>query len=96
MSLVHQTGQARGPRTRQILNENRVVEFHQSLVCHRSDLHDELKRLAIGEGEGPPAQLHLDSKVVASDPDAGCITLSNGEIIDADVVIGADGIHVSI
>ncbi|KAJ7126740.1 FAD/NAD(P)-binding domain-containing protein [Mycena epipterygia] len=63
------------------------------LFCHRNDLHEELRRLALGEGEGPPAQLHLSSKVVACDPAAGTVTLSNKEIIHADVVIGADGIH---
>ncbi|KAJ7126677.1 FAD/NAD(P)-binding domain-containing protein [Mycena epipterygia] len=63
------------------------------LFCHRSDLHNELKRLALGEGEGPPAQLHLNSKVVACDPEAGTVTLADNEIIHADVVIGADGIH---
>ncbi|KAJ6507718.1 FAD/NAD(P)-binding domain-containing protein [Mycena vitilis] len=62
-------------------------------VCHRIDLHDALKRLALGEGEGPPAQLILGSKVVGCDPESGTITLGNGEIIHADVVLGADGIH---
>ncbi|KAJ7234192.1 FAD/NAD(P)-binding domain-containing protein [Mycena haematopus] len=60
------------------------------------DLHDELKRLAIGEGEGPPAQLVLDSKVVACDPEAGTVTLRGGEIHQADVVIGADGVHSTV
>ncbi|KAJ7512399.1 FAD/NAD(P)-binding domain-containing protein [Mycena galericulata] len=76
----------------QIPKKEDEPELH-NVMCHRSDLHDELKRLAIGEGEGPPAQLHLDSKVVACDPDAGTITIANGETIHADVVIGADGIH---
>ncbi|KAJ7212862.1 FAD/NAD(P)-binding domain-containing protein [Mycena haematopus] len=66
------------------------------LSCHRSDLHDELKRLAIGEGEGPPSQLFLDSKVVACDPEAGTVTLRSGEIYQADVVIGADGVHSAV
>ncbi|KAJ7111949.1 hypothetical protein C8R44DRAFT_742289 [Mycena epipterygia] len=64
------------------------------LICHRRDLHDELRRLALGEGDGPPTQLHLDSKVVVCDPEARTVTLSGGEIIHADVVIGADGIHI--
>ncbi|KAJ7124310.1 hypothetical protein C8R44DRAFT_875363 [Mycena epipterygia] len=64
-----------------------------ALLCHRSDLHDELKRLAIGEGEGPPAELHLNSKVVACDPEAGSVTLADKEVVHADVVIGADGIR---
>ncbi|KAJ7759462.1 FAD/NAD(P)-binding domain-containing protein [Mycena maculata] len=67
-------------------------ELHD-VFCHRSDLADELLRLAIGEGEGPPVQLHLGRKTVSCDPDAGTITLHDGEIVNADVVIGADGIH---
>ncbi|KAJ7111945.1 FAD/NAD(P)-binding domain-containing protein [Mycena epipterygia] len=63
------------------------------LVCHRRDLHDELRRLALGEGQGPPAQLHLNSRVVVCDPKAGTVTLGNGQIIHADVIIGADGMH---
>ncbi|KAJ7179750.1 FAD/NAD(P)-binding domain-containing protein [Mycena filopes] len=66
------------------------------ITCHRSDLYNELKRLATGEGAGSPAQLLLNSKVSACDPEAGTITLSDGETITADVVIGADGIHSTI
>ncbi|KAJ7614106.1 FAD/NAD(P)-binding domain-containing protein [Roridomyces roridus] len=65
----------------------------RSLFCHRNDLHRELKRLAIGEGFGPPAQLYLDTRIVACDPDAGSITLATGETIHADLVVGADGIN---
>ncbi|KAJ7067310.1 FAD/NAD(P)-binding domain-containing protein [Mycena amicta] len=72
------------------------AEGISSLTCHRSDAHDELKRLATGEGEGSPAELHLGSKVVQCDPDAGTITLANGEEIASDLVIGADGIHSTI
>jgi len=62
--------------------------------CHRTDLHDELKRLAIGEdGAGPPACLHLGMEVAGCDPDAGTLTLKNGEVHHADLIIGADGIH---
>ncbi|KAJ6512657.1 FAD/NAD(P)-binding domain-containing protein [Mycena sanguinolenta] len=46
-----------------------------SALCHRADLHDELKRLALGEGEGRPVELHLGSKVVACDPEAGKMSL---------------------
>ncbi|KAJ6624397.1 FAD/NAD(P)-binding domain-containing protein [Mycena sp. CBHHK59/15] len=55
------------------------------LGCFRSDLHDELKRLAISEGE-----------VLACNPDEGTVTLSNGQVVEADLVIGADGIHSAI
>ncbi|KAJ7123514.1 hypothetical protein C8R44DRAFT_831231 [Mycena epipterygia] len=69
------------------------VEF-LGLFCHRTDLHDELKRLAIGEqGSGPPALLHLGQEVASCDPVKGILTLKNGETHEADLVIGADGIH---
>ncbi|KAJ7140845.1 FAD/NAD(P)-binding domain-containing protein [Mycena epipterygia] len=63
------------------------------LLCHRGDLYGELKRLAIGEGKGPSVKLHLGSKVVACVPEEGTITLNNGEVIHADIVLGADGIN---
>ncbi|KAJ7441954.1 FAD/NAD(P)-binding domain-containing protein [Mycena galericulata] len=68
----------------------------RSLSCHRSDLHEELRRLAMEDGDGPPVDLHLGSKVVACDPDAGSITLATGDVFHADVVIGADGINSAI
>ncbi|KAJ7145093.1 FAD/NAD(P)-binding domain-containing protein [Mycena crocata] len=64
------------------------------LMCHRSDLHDELKRLAVGDdGEGPPATLRLGTKVVKCDAEEGTITLHTGEVIQADILLGADGIN---
>ncbi|KAJ7679202.1 FAD/NAD(P)-binding domain-containing protein [Mycena polygramma] len=76
-------------------NGTSLVDFttRRNSLCHRIDLHDALKRLALGEGEGPPAQLVLDSKVVGCDPESGTITLGKGDIIHADIVLGADGIH---
>ncbi|KAJ7845275.1 FAD/NAD(P)-binding domain-containing protein [Mycena olivaceomarginata] len=64
-----------------------------SLLCHRSDLYEELKRLAIGDGEGLPVELHLGAKVVECDPEAGTISLNSGEVVHADLILGADGIH---
>ncbi|KAJ6526255.1 FAD/NAD(P)-binding domain-containing protein [Mycena vulgaris] len=69
------------------------MDQNQSLLCHRSDVHDELMRLAVGEGRGPPVQLHLGSRVLECDPENGTVTLKSGEIIPADLVIGADGLH---
>ncbi|KAJ7157609.1 hypothetical protein C8R43DRAFT_1064978 [Mycena crocata] len=64
------------------------------LLCHRSDLHDELKRLAIGhDGEGPPATLRLGMKVIKCDTEEGTVALHTGEVIHADLVLGADGIN---
>ncbi|KAJ7624692.1 FAD/NAD(P)-binding domain-containing protein [Roridomyces roridus] len=64
------------------------------LLVHRSDLYEELKRLATGiEGQRPPAKLRLGTKVVACDPETATITSEDGEVVQADVLIGADGIH---
>ncbi len=66
----------------------------QGLLCHRSDLYEELKRLAICDGEGPPVKLNLGAKVTACDPDAGTVSLISGEVVHADLVLGADGGYV--
>jgi salicylate hydroxylase len=64
-------------------------------LCHRTDLHGELKRLAIGEdGAGPPARLHLGQEVVSCDPVTGTLALKNGDVREADLILGCDGIHV--
>ncbi|KAJ7222958.1 FAD/NAD(P)-binding domain-containing protein [Mycena rebaudengoi] len=62
------------------------------VYCHRSDLHDELTRLAVGDGPGPPAKLHLGSEVVECDPQQATLTLQDGRVIHGDLVLGADGI----
>ena len=59
------------------------------------DLHNGLKELATGKGLGKPAVINLQSKVTAVDTDAPSITLASGEVIHGDLVIGADGVHVS-
>ncbi|KAF7336977.1 FAD/NAD(P)-binding domain-containing protein [Mycena venus] len=64
-----------------------------TLFCHRSDLYEELKRLAIGEGEGPPVKLRLGAKILACDPEDGNITLNSGDVVHADLVVGADGVN---
>ncbi|KAH8891202.1 salicylate hydroxylase [Thozetella sp. PMI_491] len=62
--------------------------------AHRVDLHEELKRLATGdEGAGVPAVVHLRRTVQAFDPETPSITLADGEVISADMIIVADGIH---
>lgn len=70
------------------------ADMSQGLLCHRSDVYEELKRLATGEGEGPPAQLHLGTQVVACDPEEGTVTLNGGKVVQADFILGADGVHV--
>ncbi|KAF7374538.1 FAD/NAD(P)-binding domain-containing protein [Mycena sanguinolenta] len=64
-----------------------------SLCCHRSDLYEELKRLATCEGKGPPVKLRFGAKVTACDPENGTISLNNGEVVQSDLILGADGAH---
>ncbi|KAJ6482824.1 hypothetical protein C8R47DRAFT_1321796 [Mycena vitilis] len=71
----------------------RSHEKNPAMCVHRTDLYEELKRLAIGEGQGPPAKLRLRAKVLACNPEEGTITLNNQEVVHADLVLGADGIH---
>ncbi|KAJ7853508.1 FAD/NAD(P)-binding domain-containing protein [Mycena olivaceomarginata] len=66
------------------------------VFCNRKDLAKELRRLALAnDGEGLPANLRIGKKVVACDPDEGNLTLDDGEVIHADVILGCDGIGVA-
>jgi salicylate hydroxylase len=67
------------------------------MLCHRVDFHNELIRLATtADGPGEPSKLSLGERVVACDPTLGTVTLANGMIISADIVIGADGIKSTV
>ena len=46
-------------------------------------------------GHGVPAQLETKSRVAKVDVENATITLENGKTFQGDVVIGADGVHVS-
>ena len=88
----------RGTETRRIdLTEQNKIWQHPWMLVHRVRLHDKLKQLATGsEGSGRPAKLYLSSKVVAVDADNATITLEKGDTIQADLILGADGIYVSL
>ena len=67
--------------------------FH---LMHRAHLHTALKNLALSEeGEGTPSVLHTASRIVDVDPETATVTMKSGEEVRGDVIIGADGIHVS-
>ncbi|KAJ7328976.1 hypothetical protein DFH08DRAFT_815720 [Mycena albidolilacea] len=71
-----------------------ITGGRMGINCLRTDIHNELKHLAMDEnGVGPPARLHLGQEVVLCDPVEGKLTMKNGEIHDADLIIGSDGIH---
>ncbi|KAI4240695.1 MAG: hypothetical protein LQ352_007578 [Teloschistes flavicans] len=63
-------------------------------AVHRIDLHSELLRLATAaDGRGSkPAVLRLNSQVVDATP-AGLVTILDGSKHQADLVVGADGLH---
>ncbi|KAF5875526.1 putative salicylate hydroxylase protein [Botrytis fragariae] len=66
----------------------------KSFYSHRVDLHTELKLLATGEeGEGKPAVIYNRCEVVDYDTTNGSVTLADGTIKTADLVVGADGVH---
>jgi len=89
---------ADGSTLSRVLASNIVREYGSPwYMCHRVDLHNELKHLAFDEAEdGRPAKLHLNSKVVRVDPEEGQITLASGDVHHGDLVVGADGIYVCI
>ncbi|KAI0066032.1 FAD/NAD(P)-binding domain-containing protein [Artomyces pyxidatus] len=58
---------------------------------HRADLLDILYDLA-----RPYATIRLDARVVSVDPSAPTLTLHSGEVITADLIIGADGLNSMI
>lgn len=63
---------------------------------HRAHLHTALRKRAVeSAGPGTPCRLLLASKVVAIDPHEASTTLENGEKLVSDVILGADGVHVS-
>ena len=86
----------KGVETRKIdLNEENKMWQHPWMLVHRVKLHDRLKSVATGpEGIGKPAKLHLSSKVVEVDPETATLVLEKGDRVQADVIIGADGIYV--
>ncbi|KAK7002374.1 FAD/NAD(P)-binding domain-containing protein [Favolaschia claudopus] len=68
------------------------IDGKVAVTCVRSDLHNELLRLATGPGEGPPAVVNFASEVVKCDPERGSLTLTDGRVVQSDLILGADGI----
>jgi salicylate hydroxylase len=64
----------------------------ERLLFHRRDLHEALKSAAVSPMRaGDPAIVRVTSRVVDCDVLKGTITLEGGEIVEGDVIIGADG-----
>lgn len=68
-------------------------------LCHRVDLHNELKHLAFDPeaSSGPVCKLHLAHMVVGIDAERGTLKIRGPwglVVVHGDLIIGADGIHV--
>lgn len=64
------------------------------IMWHRQDLHGFFKRAATScERQGPPAIIRTSSRVIRCDCNAGKVTLESGELVEGDLIVGADGIH---
>ncbi|KAI1741288.1 putative salicylate hydroxylase [Xylaria scruposa] len=65
------------------------------MSVHRVDLHNELLRLASEHGQCRiDIRLGIAAEVVSiADRDVLAVRISSGEILEADLIIGADGIH---
>ncbi|KAF2966909.1 hypothetical protein GQX73_g6652 [Xylaria multiplex] len=67
---------------------------HPWHLIHRVHLHDELKRRALSEdGPGIPVELRLQSRVIRVNSSSSTVVLESGELVQGDVLIGADGVH---
>ncbi|EMC99531.1 hypothetical protein BAUCODRAFT_63413 [Baudoinia panamericana UAMH 10762] len=67
---------------------------HAWYLVHRAHLHTALKNMAIDtDGFGKPAKLQVASRVKTVNAQNASIGLEDGTTIQADVVIGADGVH---
>jgi len=67
------------------------------IMWHRQDLHTYLKNIATStEREGHPAVVRTSARVTRCDCEQGTVTLVNGETLEADLIIGADGIHSAL
>jgi salicylate hydroxylase len=58
--------------------------------AHRVDLHNELRRLATQSDN--PVEIVLNSEVTSYSPD-GSVTLEDGSVHAADLIVAADGVH---
>jgi salicylate hydroxylase len=80
-----------GDRVNELSFQNNTKYGADRIMWHRQDLHSFLKKTAT-TGDNA-ASLRTSACVTECDPESGTITLEDGEKIEADLVIAADGIH---
>ena len=61
------------------------------LSCEPALQHADLRQLLYDTALSCGATIHLNTTVTAIEPDAGRVRLSTGEVLEADVIVGADG-----
>ncbi|KAJ6110626.1 hypothetical protein N7486_002861 [Penicillium sp. IBT 16267x] len=73
------------------------TEYGGSRIIYRgNDLHKALKSAATSTyRNGEPVTTRVSSRVVSCEPSEGKVTLDSGEVLTADVIIGADGMWKS-
>lgn len=63
-------------------------------AVHRVDLHNQLRQLATqAKGPGRPCDVRTLAKVVGYDAENGKVTTEDGEVLQAHLVVAADGVH---
>ncbi|KAL3452621.1 hypothetical protein BJX65DRAFT_266650 [Aspergillus insuetus] len=67
--------------------------FGQQVVIHRADLHNALIEKAL---ELENVELRVNSHVANVDFDSTTVTLANGTVVGADIIIAADGIKSAL
>ncbi|KAI1844277.1 hypothetical protein JX265_007884 [Neoarthrinium moseri] len=76
-----------------MLEMNKMWQHPWHLV-HRVSLHDTLKKAATTkDGPGIAPVLQTSTKVVEVDAEAGKVVFQDGSVVEADVIVGADGIY---
>ncbi len=74
--------------------EYEIVPGRKQYFAHRVDLQQELVRIAtVDEGLGEPVKVIYNSPLTSYNPEAGCITLENGDVHTADLIVAADGVY---
>ncbi|KZM28342.1 salicylate 1-monooxygenase [Ascochyta rabiei] len=63
------------------------------LLVHRVDLHNALREKAEEGFGGKKPKIHLSCPVKSVDSSTGKVFLENGKTLQADLIIGADGVH---
>ncbi|KAG6849360.1 hypothetical protein H0H93_009103 [Arthromyces matolae] len=87
MLCIDESGECLGPH---IWNEEMLREARGEFIfAHHADFRRLLYNAAVSLG----ADVRLGTSVASIDPEAQTVTLENGDVLSADVIIGADGAH---